>query len=166
MATQRIRGIGSIYQRNTDGLWLASVPAPAVDGKRRKRVIATGKDRAKVQAALDAWREANPAAPVLTRAESMAAARALGTHTYAEMTALIRAADTCRYCGIGLDVNNRVEDHIVSVARGGSDAIDNLQVICWECNMAKRDNDHYVYDGKKPRPYKPLPMRDRVGWFR
>jgi|CXWL01.1.fsa_nt_gi hypothetical protein len=44
----------------------------------------------------------------------------------------------CRLCkatGVPLEV-----DHIVPVARGGSDALDNLQALCFPCNRGKRDS--------------------------
>lgn len=44
----------------------------------------------------------------------------------------------CRLCkatGIPLEV-----DHVIPVARGGSDALDNLQTLCIPCNRGKRDS--------------------------
>lgn len=44
----------------------------------------------------------------------------------------------CRLCGaagVAIEV-----DHIVPVARGGSDALDNLQTLCFQCNRGKRDS--------------------------
>ncbi len=44
----------------------------------------------------------------------------------------------CRLCGatgVGLEV-----DHVVPAARGGSDALDNLQTLCIPCNRGKRDS--------------------------
>lgn len=44
----------------------------------------------------------------------------------------------CRICkatGVELEV-----DHIVPVAEGGSDALDNLQTLCFRCNRGKRDS--------------------------
>ena len=44
----------------------------------------------------------------------------------------------CRLCGnsgVPLEV-----DHIVPAARGGSDALDNLQTLCVPCNRGKRDS--------------------------
>jgi 5-methylcytosine-specific restriction endonuclease McrA len=40
---------------------------------------------------------------------------------------------TCNYCGdIGLEV-----DHVIELAIGGENTIDNLQVLCKECHKAK-----------------------------
>lgn len=47
---------------------------------------------------------------------------------------------TCRMCGAnGVGVKLEV-DHIIPVAKGGSDALDNLHTLCFECNRGKRDS--------------------------
>ena len=62
-------------------------------------------------------------------------ARTKGTHTDAEWTALVaEMGGRCAACGI----RGRIEkDHIVLIARGGGDAIDNLQPFCPGCNAGK-----------------------------
>jgi hypothetical protein len=40
---------------------------------------------------------------------------------------------TCNYCG---DVGNEV-DHVIELASGGEDTIDNLQVLCSACHKVK-----------------------------
>jgi len=53
---------------------------------------------------------------------------------------LKRDGFTCRMCGAnGLGVKLEV-DHIVPVAKGGIDALDNLHTLCFECNRGKRDS--------------------------
>ncbi len=45
---------------------------------------------------------------------------------------------TCQICGrsgVRLEV-----DHIVPSSKGGSDSLDNLQTLCFECNRGKRDS--------------------------
>ena len=70
------------------------------------------------------------------RAQRLAAARALGTHTDAEWRALVdRFGGRCVRCGC---MPHAVEkDHIKPLYQGGSDAIDNLQPVCARCNCAK-----------------------------
>lgn len=52
---------------------------------------------------------------------------------------LKRDSFTCQYCGRKApDVELEI-DHIVPVARGGCNDIDNLITACHECNMGKRD---------------------------
>lgn len=41
----------------------------------------------------------------------------------------------CKTAGVPLEV-----DHVVPVARGGSDALDNLQTLCIPCNRGKRNS--------------------------
>lgn len=47
-----------------------------------------------------------------------------------------RDSYVCQECGKieGLEI-----DHIVPLSRGGSDELDNLQLLCHACNMAKKD---------------------------
>lgn len=53
---------------------------------------------------------------------------------------LKRDGFTCKMCGAnGPGVKLEV-DHIVPVAEGGSDSLDNLQTLCFECNRGKRDS--------------------------
>jgi 5-methylcytosine-specific restriction endonuclease McrA len=42
----------------------------------------------------------------------------------------------CRMCGrSGLELE---VDHVVAVAQGGTDRLDNLQTLCFDCNRGKR----------------------------
>ena len=53
----------------------------------------------------------------------------------------------CRRCGWSVDDGVRlVIDHIVPVARGGSESESNLQTLCVECNAGKRDRDPTEHD--------------------
>lgn len=42
-ATRRVRKSGSLYQRSSDGMWVASVDLPPIGGKRRRKVIVRAK---------------------------------------------------------------------------------------------------------------------------
>jgi len=50
MAKRRRHGDGSVYQRNSDGKWLASVGLPARDGKRRRKVLVRGTEKEALKA--------------------------------------------------------------------------------------------------------------------
>lgn len=150
-------GHGSVYQ-SPDGLWRFAVSS-MVDG-RRVRKVRSNKSREVVEA-IAAEHRAQAFVPQ-GRTNYMAAARALGTHTRREMRELHkRAPRHCAYCKTRLNWLNSVTDHIIPVSRGGSDAIDNIQIICWECNTDKRASTSYEYVGP-PRPFKVFPKRQSV----
>jgi 5-methylcytosine-specific restriction endonuclease McrA len=149
-------GAGSIYQRK-DGLWCAAIEYGRTNGKRNRKVIAS-KNRETVEAKLAELTANRP--PVKTRAEYMADARKIATHTPTEWYAKVRALPkVCPYCKTALLVFNMVKDHIIAIEAGGSDGIDNVQPICWECNNEKSAKSDYVYTGKEPRPFSVLPIR-------
>ena len=49
----------------------------------------------------------------------------------------------CRECGSSKDETSLEIDHIVPVAKGGTNDIDNLQTLCRECNQ-KKHTDEWV----------------------
>lgn len=61
----------------------------------------------------------------------------------ARRRALEQGIHTCPNCGVGLDYEysgrpNSVEvDHVIPHARGGTDTIENTQVLCRWCNRRK-----------------------------
>lgn len=138
-------GVGTIYQRKSDGRWLAAVDLPRRKHEPRIRRTFTGTTREAVEAKLAAYRSDNPAPEFLGRAVYNEQARAQGTHTAAEWYALCRASKCrCHYCGIKCDTRGRRErddnleqDHKIPVSRGGSDSIDNIVVACRACNAEK-----------------------------
>lgn len=81
-----------------------------------------------------------------------------GTTTYLRNSALVkRRAKTqglthCPLCAVELDYinprqpNSAETDHIIPVAHGGTDDIDNLTVICLDCNRRKGP-------GQNPTPH-------------
>jgi uncharacterized protein YdaU (DUF1376 family) len=83
-----------------------------------------------------------------SRSARLAAAREKGKHTKAEWEALQWATGyRCVCCGVGaaeLHGGVLTKDHIVPVYQGGSDAIENIQPSCRNCNSRKGDDttDH------------------------
>lgn len=157
-------GHGGIYQRKSDGLWVATAEhednRDRGDSPRKKHTFAS-KTREGALAKLEAYREANPpageavAAPQ-PRLSNMARARALGTHTAAEWRALVKSTGgRCEYCGVQTSIvfkggvfkspRKQVKDHRTPVAAGGSDAISNLAVVCYQCNALKGLMDEVAF---------------------
>lgn len=49
-----------------------------------------------------------------------------------------RDGRACQACGVRPEDGARLQvDHIIPVAKGGRGGIDNLQVLCWDCNIGK-----------------------------
>lgn len=48
---------------------------------------------------------------------------------------------TCQSCGKTNKEARLTIDHIIALARGGSNDLSNLQTLCWECNR-KKLHDH------------------------
>jgi 5-methylcytosine-specific restriction endonuclease McrA len=71
------------------------------------------------------------------RAQRLAEARARGTHTDQEWMDLVARFDfRCVRCGC-IPTGKPCKDHILPIYIGGSDAIENLQPLCRQCNTAK-----------------------------
>jgi len=51
------------------------------------------------------------------------------------------AGHKCALCGVSADLKALEVDHILPKNHGGTDAIENLQALCYSCNAAKRDTD-------------------------
>lgn len=133
-------GRGSVSLR-ADGIWIGRIEVSAAP---RKRIAFSSKDRATVEAKMDAWlaehrpRQAEPR-PVGNRETHMARAREKGRHSASEWRAKRDAAGgICYYCERSVSLGG-VKDHVQPVSRGGSDGIDNVVLACWDCNAAKSD---------------------------
>lgn len=138
-------GYGTIYQRESDGRWIAAVDLPSERGERKRKTF-SGWTQEDVAAKLKAFRLANPATEHVGRKVNVRRAKEQGSHTDKEWWALVRLAERrCYYCNIETvaDLDKKFhrlatqKDHLVPVSRGGSNAIENVVVSCRTCNQAK-----------------------------
>lgn len=83
-----------------------------------------------------------------TRSQRLTKARKLGTHTEEEWESLKSQYNGCVRCGaVGVEI---VRDHIIPIYQGGSDAIDNIQPLCIQCNSSKGpDRTNYTLTAKR-----------------
>lgn len=88
------------------------------------------------------WGTGNKQEQRQTRAQRLTAARRLGTHTETEWRALVAVCGNkclrCQTAAADLEGGSICKDHIVPIYQGGSDAIENLQPMCRQCNTAKK----------------------------
>lgn len=65
-----------------------------------------------------------------------------GSHTISDLRAILKAQKyRCVYCYADLRKAKRHLDHIMPLARGGSDGRENLQYLCAPCNLSKGAKD-------------------------
>lgn len=101
--------------------------------RRRDAILA--KDRAYRLANLDHVRGLGREHAARRRAAKLGA---VGTHTRVEFIALAEAYGwRCVYCDVGLTKQSATEDHVIALARGGSDGIENIVPACLACNRKK-----------------------------
>jgi 5-methylcytosine-specific restriction endonuclease McrA len=82
------------------------------------------------------WRKKNPDRHAYNAAARRARqAKALGSHTYAEWQAMVALFDgCCAYCGRHASLTR---DHVIPLAHGGTNGIDNIVPACRTCNARK-----------------------------
>lgn len=59
-----------------------------------------------------------------------------GSHTLEQWKLLLSSFNCCPKCG---KAKKLTQDHIIPLSKGGTDFIDNIQVLCFSCNASKRD---------------------------
>ena len=93
------------------------------------------------------WAAANPEyRRVQGRLKRARAAAASGSHTAGDVAEIIQLQkNKCAYCGVRLGQTIRHVDHIVPLARGGTNDRRNLQVLCQPCNNSKHAKDPIVF---------------------
>ena len=67
---------------------------------------------------------------------------------------------TCRNCGEDGTFKSLEVDHIIPVSKGGTDDLENLQTLCYECNMEKGQD--VLMDKQTMEEYKYLNLMFRL----
>jgi 5-methylcytosine-specific restriction endonuclease McrA len=106
----------------------------------------------RVRAIHQKWIEDNPekvaAFSAATRAKRQ---QAEGRHTAEEVLALLeKQGGRCVYCRASIRTKYHA-DHIVPLARGGSNWISNIQLTCPPCNLRKNRTDPLVFASRLGR---------------
>lgn len=94
------------------------------------------RNRAAKNIAWNAWRDRNPQAARAIRARVKAKRKgAAGSHSVGAWIDLLASYHgLCAYCGAAATTR----DHVIPLARGGDDSIENIVPACLPCNAKKR----------------------------
>jgi 5-methylcytosine-specific restriction endonuclease McrA len=86
------------------------------------------------------WNERNPEAKRLYENKRRSRKKgAGGSHTIKQLREmLIRQNFKCVYCKCDVSKSYHI-DHIVPISRGGNNAIENIQILCVDCNQSKHN---------------------------
>lgn len=92
------------------------------------------------------WAKNNPQKHATVARRRRARVRKLsGSHTAQDIFALLeKQKGKCANCFCEVGTKYDV-DHIVPVAKSGSDGVDNLQILCVSCNRKKNAKDPFVW---------------------
>lgn len=109
--------------------------APAL---RAKALVYRNKDVETARQKRRDWAEKNPVKARALKAKRRALEHGSGgTYTEAEWQAILdKYGHKCLRCGA---TDNLTADHVLPLARGGSNTADNLQPLCMDCNRRKHD---------------------------
>lgn len=109
-------------------------------------------NRERWDAAAKAWHEANrPRVRTIWRNRRARTRNAAGKHTVKQILDLLqKQQNRCAACSKSLKPGYHA-DHIMPLARGGSNDIGNIQLLCVACNLSKGQSDPIEWAQKKGR---------------
>lgn len=101
------------------------------------------------------WQKKNPDKCSLYARNRRALKKTSGTHTLAEIEALLKKQNfKCASCFIqikNVGKNGRHADHIVAISTGGTNDISNIQMLCQPCNSRKYNKDPFEWANENGR---------------
>lgn len=129
-------------QRACVALSYARNPAPSLARSRKWALNNPDKIKEARRRANDKWVAKNPLAPRAKAARRRSwKLRAGGTYTQADVLEILKMQrGRCAYCRKKVGDDFHV-DHIVALAKGGSNGRSNLQITCPPCNLTKSAHD-------------------------
>ena len=106
---------------------------------RAKQAVYSKVNSATIVQRVGAWNKANPEAKRVSVRNRRAAIRQVGgRHTRKDVLELLDQQQCrCNACRIDVRIIGYHVDHVVPVARGGSNGRENLQILCPQCNQLK-----------------------------
>lgn len=142
---QRVKEINAAYRvRNLEKRRAAYKRWAENNPEKRAAIDAASRDRRREELSRRSckWAKDNPEKARVSRHAKRARERAAtGTHTADEVASIRQQQrDKCAYCRTALKGRGQL-DHIVALARGGSNAASNLQWLCSGCNARKGTKD-------------------------
>lgn len=124
--------------RNREKAYRAANPDKTREILKRARIKRGAKNYQHVKE----WRKANPEKrSAQTHRRRARKAAAGGSHTGSDLIRIRKAQnDRCAYCSVRLRGRGQL-DHIIALAKGGSNEPNNLQWLCAPCNTSKNARD-------------------------
>jgi predicted restriction endonuclease len=83
--------------------------------------------------------QSHRARPDLARSRPKSAHKRKGIGKRLRFLILQRDGFRCKLCGKSAKETKLEVDHIIPIAKGGADSLDNLQTLCVDCNRGKSD---------------------------
>jgi 5-methylcytosine-specific restriction endonuclease McrA len=135
-------GVGKDRVNEIKQAWRKKYPAKYAEEERLYRK----KNKNKRSIYLSIYSKGRPLENRLASARRTALKRSAGgTHTASQIRALWEKQKyKCPYCKVSIRKKYHI-DHVIALAIGGTNGIDNIQLLCPTCNMRKHTKDHFTF---------------------